>query len=1094
MAENSYKKELEQARQDISTIKEGLEALDRIIIASSANAKTFLSSFSGNSPKEMASGINEAKDSVKQMTNAMKQQQKEERKLEAAKRKLTVAYQQEGVERKILIRNAKEEAIANSKLVGAFAKLNNQRKIAKRVLHDAISAEKQNINQIKKAQREYDKYNKKVNQANAATSNFAKTGLGGLARGFKNLAGAFGIFGGIYLLAGVLKNTFNRVKEFDKSMQNLAGILQTDRKELRDIEDVIIDVASASIKTSREVASLAEVLAKLGKRGQDLKNLIGPTNDLSIALKSTSEEAGLFLVQNLNAFGAATTQAKKYARTITAINISTSLDFQKMNDAFQYITPIMRILGKDLAYTGAAIGLIADNGIKAQQAGRLLGTALQTIAKKGLSLEDALDKINEAQERGITGNDLLKIASETFGTQAAKIGVILSKNIDVLDKNTEAIRNNKTALEDLVEKQLESLEAKLEILNSAWEKFILRLENGEGVIGRVFGFLIEQLTNVVNAFTLLSSSEESRNKDTFDARELKAYKEALKFISEEAKETKKSIKEVASETSKSTEKRINEIKEEISVLQERGKEIKKQKYQNWVEKYSDNKSEISGLTAALAMYSGVLKASTELVDEFTKSTDEESVSIEDLSAKVLPKLREELAGYKKELKELGDVENLTVGQVKDFKRLTKSISDTESAIESFSGKSKKQLKRQKIDSLDLPGVSPVKEGSIKFYEDMIGQLKKIQKNANNTKEEFNSLQKQIETFEDAIKILNGTFNVGELLKPTDEEKVELEDFLNEKGIELGMKNLANVLGVDISELYTEFSSWYEEDFDNFKTFEEKKLEAAKEVSDRRKELEKGIYDATKELTGAIMDSRVEEVEKDIQLNKERYSEILDSEEWSEEQRRAIEAKRDKRELELQKKKKKREDEAFLVKQAFALAEIAMNTAIAITAAGTIPGGQALIPWIIAQGAIQAATVVAQSIPKFEGGTENAKEGVALVDEKRPEVHTDKYDNIKSFGSDKGANLRMLDKGDKIYKSHNHFFDKFGMGDMERAIFSMNMKSNGDMLSNNQVDSALLSEISNLKDSNEKVWLEVKKLASRPIHNNVNVTMTDDRHY
>lgn len=123
-----------------------------------------------------------------------------------------------------------------------------------------------------------------------------------LVSSFRQLAGAFGFTSGIYLFAAAIKGSFDRVREFDSSMQNLAGVLRTTRSEISDIESEIITVAGASIKTSREVAELAESLATLGLRGEELKDLIKPANDLSIALGTSSEEAAEFLVQNLNAF------------------------------------------------------------------------------------------------------------------------------------------------------------------------------------------------------------------------------------------------------------------------------------------------------------------------------------------------------------------------------------------------------------------------------------------------------------------------------------------------------------------------------------------------------------------------------------------------------------------------------------------------------------------------------------------------------------------------------------------------------------------------------------------------------------------------
>jgi hypothetical protein len=50
---------------------------------------------------------------------------------------------------------------------------------------------------------------------------------------------------------------------------------------------------------------------------------------------------------------------------------------------------------------------------------------------------------------------------------------------------------------------------------------------------------------------------------------------------------------------------------------------------------------------------------------------------------------------------------------------------------------------------------------------------------------------------------------------------------------------------------------------------------------------------------------------------------------------------------------------------------------------------------------------------FAKGTDNAPEGYAVTDEQGAELHLDKQGNIKDFGSTKGAQMKYLEKGDKI---------------------------------------------------------------------------------
>lgn len=71
------------------------------------------------------------------------------------------------------------------------------------------------------------------------------------------------------------------------------------------------------------------------------------------------------------------------------------------------------------------------------------------------------------------------------------------------------------------------------------------------------------------------------------------------------------------------------------------------------------------------------------------------------------------------------------------------------------------------------------------------------------------------------------------------------------------------------------------------------------------------------------------------------------------------------------------------------------------------------------GGAQIALIQSQPLPEFWKGTDNAPQGFAWVDERGPEIHLDRFGKIKSLGSDKGANLRFLDAGDKIIP-HNKF--------------------------------------------------------------------------
>lgn len=143
-------------------------------------------------------------------------------------------------------------------------------------------------------------------------------------------------------------------------------------------------------------------------------------------------------------------------------------------------------------------------------------------------------------------------------------------------------------------------------------------------------------------------------------------------------------------------------------------------------------------------------------------------------------------------------------------------------------------------------------------------------------------------------------------------------------------------------------------------------------------------------------------------------------------REAIEEQYNQRRLQL-KRQQARQEKNMAIFQAL----INVATGVTSALAQAPPYSFILAALVGALGAAQIATISSQPLPQFYKGTQNAPEGWAIVDELRPEVHTDKHGNLKSTGSDKGANLRYLEKGDKIFKSHSDFFREMSPSYVDR---------------------------------------------------------------
>lgn len=168
----------------------------------------------------------------------------------------------------------------------------------------------------------------------------------------------------------------------------------------------------------------------------------------------------------------------------------------------------------------------------------------------------------------------------------------------------------------------------------------------------------------------------------------------------------------------------------------------------------------------------------------------------------------------------------------------------------------------------------------------------------------------------------------------------------------------------------------------------------KEVASEREKAEEILYisgelaAALTNLANSIFESRIQAIDEEIARNDEKYNRWLENENLSEEQRKEIEKQREKEREQLEKKKRKEQRKQAILNKAMAIADIAINTAVGIMKAFAqtgILGGPVAAAIIGAIGAVQAAAVIAQPIPKYAKGTDDHPGGFALVGEERPEV-------------------------------------------------------------------------------------------------------------
>lgn len=275
-----------------------------------------------------------------------------------------------------------------------------------------------------------------------------------------------------------------------------------------------------------------------------------------------------------------------------------------------------------------------------------------------------------------------------------------------------------------------------------------------------------------------------------------------------------------------------------------------------------------------------------------------------------------------------------------------------------------------------------------------------------TVQEAEKLKKEAEEIADALSGTNlsgdnvVSFGVEALDVPnSDEVSAALQKIAEKyKLITKEAKLSADQQREIFDQLFSTFSNYYGLDLTAFS-----KLIGGKEAT-----LE-DYANFAKSVSSSILESRLIRYENEIVANQERLDAILNDDQASEEKKRQAQIEADKKERQIRTRQAKAERTNTLI-------QIGIDTAAAIAKTIAALGIPAALPFIgiaAGLGAAQAAFVASQPLPRFERGTKNAPEGLAVVDEKGPELHLDKKGKVKSFGTYDGATVRYLERGDQI---------------------------------------------------------------------------------
>jgi hypothetical protein len=172
---------------------------------------------------------------------------------------------------------------------------------------------------------------------------------------------------------------------------------------------------------------------------------------------------------------------------------SSSLDMEKFSTALSVVAPVAKSAGRSIEETTAMIGTLTDRGVDASTAGTGLRNVFLELAKSGMTFDEAMNLIQTSTDKNATSLEL-------FGKRGAVIGTILAESGDSVAALTEKLNDAGGAAQKMADEQLNTLGGALDLLNSAWQGFILGTDESIGAsqgLADVIRFLADNFNQIM---------------------------------------------------------------------------------------------------------------------------------------------------------------------------------------------------------------------------------------------------------------------------------------------------------------------------------------------------------------------------------------------------------------------------------------------------------------------------------------------------------------------------------------------------------------------------------------------------------------------
>lgn len=287
----------------------------------------------------------------------------------------------------------------------------------------------------------------------------------------------------------------NAGKEFENAMARVQAVTNATKEEFKAMSNEAKKMGANTQYSATQSANALENLVRNGLKPSQAVAMLNKTMKFAQANGIELAEAADLVTNNMNAFGLAVNQAGRETDVMSATAANSATNVLSLGEALTQAAPLARNVNASIEETNAALGTLANVGIKGSDAGTALkqffmGLSTTTPqAAKALKAYGLQIDQTTLQTKGLTGvlEDMAKSGigkdnqalANIFGRRAFAGAASLINNYGNYSSLLGTLKGSDGTNDRMFEQGVGNMQNALKSLESAWEAFRVKMFEGE---------------------------------------------------------------------------------------------------------------------------------------------------------------------------------------------------------------------------------------------------------------------------------------------------------------------------------------------------------------------------------------------------------------------------------------------------------------------------------------------------------------------------------------------------------------------------------------------------------------------------------------